>query len=222
MRKFFASVHWGDKLVDIFVVVFSITIAFWLNNWREDRSNARQERAYLINLSEDLAKDSTDLAERQKEVKIVFGQILRLQEISSIPEKVDSIPLLMYEALNYDIFVFYPEDYTYKTLQQSGDIGLVQSDTVRQVLSHLYDNYQFIDLIKETAYFYQTNLVLPFYNNHDIRNGEILDLDVFSSVEFFNMIIYYRNTFRNYINVINDSLEKHRTLQQLIQAELEK
>lgn len=66
MRKFFTSVHWGDKLVDIFVVVFSITVAFWLNNWREDRSNARQERAYLINLSEDLAKDSTNLEKLRK------------------------------------------------------------------------------------------------------------------------------------------------------------
>ncbi|MEK6478785.1 DUF6090 family protein [Catalinimonas sp. 4WD22] len=221
MLKFLKSVHWADKLVDVFVVVLSISIAFWLNNWRENSSNTLKEKKYLLNLSEDLAKDSIELAFKQKNIKDVFEKIQRIQYLTSIQSKVDSIPIYMGYALNYDYFIFHPEDYTYKTLQQSGDISLIKSDTIRQTLSHLYDNYQMMDLLKDAGYFYQTDLILPFNNNYDLRTGKIIDPKVYQSPEFFNMIIYYRNTFGNYVDVTNNTFNKVCSLKKLIREELE-
>lgn len=221
MLKFFKSVHWGDKLVDVFVVVFSITIAFWLNNWREDRNNARQERAYLINLSEDLAKDSTLLTEKKEEMKNVFHDIERILRIAPDRNKADSVSTYYNATFTYNFFVFYPEDYTYKTLQQSGDIGLIKSDSIRQIMSHLYDNYQIIDLLKEAVYDFQLNDLTPYNNNYDSRREKVIDPALYQTLQFDGVVLQQRSYCNSYISFINDSMEKHRTLQQLIQKELE-
>lgn len=220
MRKFFRSIHWGDKVIDILVVVLGITIAFGLNNWRENRQNAKLEQQYLKNMKEDLVKDTVRLVEIKEEMTGVFTRINRMLELSPNKDNADSIPKYL-GALNYDFFIFFPEDYTYQTLQQSGDIAIIQNDSIRQVISHLYDNYELIELLREVAYDYQFNLILPLVANYDSRRNKIIDPFIYTTPAFDNAVGYYRSALRNYRGLINDSLEKHRILQRLINEELD-
>lgn len=221
MLKFLKSVHWADKLVDVFVVVLSISIAFWLNNWRENSSNYSKEKKYLLNLSEDLAKDSANLAYIKDEMKDVFHDIERILHISPHEHMADSVSTYLIKSFTYDYFVFYPEDYTYKTLQQSGDIGLIKSDSIRQTLSHLYDNYEVINLLKNAVYDFQQEDVNKYFNNYDRRREKVIDPALFQTTNFDHMILDQRAYYNKYLEIIHDALEKHSSLQNLIREELE-
>lgn len=197
-----------------------ITIAFGLNNWRENRQNAKLEQQYLKNLKEDLVKDTVVLVEIEEEMKEVFPQINRMLELSPDVANADSIPKYT-GILDIGIYLFYPEDYTYKTLQQSGDIRLIESDTIRQVLSQLYDNYELIELLRQAAYDYQFELIMPIFANYDLRRNRIIDRTFYANPTFDGAIVMYRNSLLAYQRLVEDSLEKHRTLQQLINEELD-
>jgi len=147
----FSNVHWSDKLVDVLVVVLGITIAFWLNNWQEERKNAASEQKYLAALQTDLAKDTVQLLEITEHTDTILYSIEKMLRLAEKPVYADSVADYLSLLYYYNVFIFFPEDYTYKSLQQSGDIGLIQSDSILYVLSDLYDAYEYLNLLNEYA-----------------------------------------------------------------------
>ena len=216
--RLFSNVHWSDKLVDVLVVVLGITIAFWLSNWQEERKNSTSEQKYLAALQTDLAKDTVQLLEIAEDMDTIFFGIERMLRLADKPEKADSVA--DYLSLINDIFVFFPEDYTYKSLQQSGDIGLIQNDSLLLVLSYLYDYYDYINMMNELAYEYQHRNLLPYFDNYDLRREKVFSWKAYNNHVFDAHLIRYRRNLRNRQKWINEALEKHRTLQRLIREEL--
>jgi hypothetical protein len=151
----------------------------------------------------------------------VFHDIERIMKISPYSNMADSVSTYLTNSFTYDYFVFYPEDYTYMTLQQSGDIGLIKSDSIRQTLSHLYDNYELIDLLKVAAYDLQLNDISKYHYNYDKRREKVVDPTLFQTVDFDHVVLQQRSYYRAYFSIINDSMDKHCTLQKLIREELE-
>ena len=47
MKKLFRNIDWRSKIVDLFIVVIGITIAFRLNSWKEDYNCSQTEKYYL-------------------------------------------------------------------------------------------------------------------------------------------------------------------------------
>ncbi|MEM6841472.1 MAG: DUF6090 family protein [Bacteroidota bacterium] len=220
MRRFLSSIQWSDKLIDILVVVLGITIAFGLNNWRENRQNAKLEQRYLKNLKEDLAKDTVRLVDIKEDLEGTSSAIERIKRISPKIENADSVASYLNGVFSLDYFIFFPEDYTYETLQQSGDISIIQSDSIRQVLSQLYDNYEFMRLIYEYAFESLFDKMLLYTNNLSARTKKIDDPTIYQSTHFDNLINEYGNQLANVGYLIDNSLEKHQILQELISEEL--
>jgi hypothetical protein len=217
--RLFSNVHWSDKLVDVLVVVLGITIAFWLNNWQSERKNSSSEQKYLAALQTDLAKDTVQLLEITKEMDTIFFAIERMLRLADKPENADSVADYL-SLISNDINVFFPEDYTYKSLQQSGDIGLIQNDSLLLILSDLYDYYEHINVMNELAYEYQLRNLLPYFDNYDLRREKVFSRKVYNNHIFDAHLIRYRRNLINRQKWINEAMEKHRTLQRLIREEL--
>jgi len=219
--RLFRNVHWSDKLVDVLVVVLGITIAFWLNNWRENQKNRASEHQYLSALETDLGKDTVELLKIIESMDTVFFGIDRMYTLADKLEYADSVTHYLF-LLDEDKIRFFPEDYTYKSLQQSGNIRLIQNDSLLLVLSHLYDKYAEINVWNEFAYEWQFRNYLPYLNNYDKRRGRLINPEIYVNPLFDAFLLRYRYNLIARKELVEGALEKHRTLQKLIQKEIQK
>ncbi|MEM8969626.1 MAG: DUF6090 family protein [Bacteroidota bacterium] len=222
MRRFLGNVHWGDKLIDILVVVLGITIAFGLNNWRENRQNAKLEQRYLKNLKEDLVKDTLQMINIKRDLRGTSFAVACIKRISPEIENADSVAIYLDDVFSLNYFIFFPEDYTYETLQQSGDISIIQSDSIRQVLSQLYDNYEYMRLLYEYALNTLSDEISPYVDNLSARTSQVEDPTMYQSTHFDNLVNEYGRQLAGVEFLVESSLEKHRILQHLISKELNK
>ncbi len=55
---------WRRAAVEMLVIIFSVLIVLALDNWNEERKEAREEAEYLEGFVADLASDSLNLAQR--------------------------------------------------------------------------------------------------------------------------------------------------------------
>ena len=71
-------------LLEILIVIVGITIAFWLNNWGEEKKERQLEVEFLKTLRSDLAADSSaffyQIGENEKNVKYLYSFMDHLQK----------------------------------------------------------------------------------------------------------------------------------------------
>ncbi len=144
-KQHFCAVPWLDKLVDLLVVILGISIAFGINNWADGRKNERKKHRYLVSLKSDLQKDSADLnsnLERLEDHGAILDSLLYFTYHQNA-EDAESVAKTLLLVGNFGVFA--PEDYTYRALQQTGDMGLLNNDSLQITLSRLYDVYEEIE-----------------------------------------------------------------------------
>ena len=53
--------EWFAVVVEIFVIILSLMLAFQLDRWREDRADRKQEHVYIDRLIDDIQSDVPDI-----------------------------------------------------------------------------------------------------------------------------------------------------------------
>ena len=221
MRQFLNNIHWGDKLIDILVVVLGITIAFALNNWRENRQNATLEQQYLSNLKEDLVKDSITLDYSINYADELFSSIGRIQRLANRSSNADSIAIYLQDVGNDNLLIFKPEDYSYNTLQQTGSITIIVNDSIPKSLFQLHDTYELLEIQTDMGFRYQYERLFPYYYNYDYQIKKTIDNQLYLTSEFRNTILFYASNLRERRRLMRDALNKINILVGLIDEELD-
>ncbi|SDL28823.1 hypothetical protein SAMN05421823_105113 [Catalinimonas alkaloidigena] len=219
--NFLKGIKWGDKLIDIVVVVLGITIVFWLNTWGEARKNQATEQSYLKRLQYDLVQDSTDLADILEGMDTIAFSIERMLRLAPHAEAADSVATYFNFMMGRDEFVFLPEEYTYRALQQSGDIGLIQSDSTLKYLAELCKYYEALQLMSDIAYRLQFEELRTYFRNYDMRREHLVDPDLYNSQTFDDVLITYRTNLFNRRRFIHEALVRHRKLQRLLHEQID-
>lgn len=218
MRNLFRSVHWSDKLIDILVVVLGISIAFWLNNWNQERQNITLEQQYLKNLRGDLAKDSVNLTVGFMYMDTISFSIKRIYQLYDDRNNADSISYY-FQALRNDFLSFKPEDYTYDALRQTGDINIIQNDSIARTLSQLYDTYELFQIQVELAWRYTFDLMLPYYYNRNYQVGTAYDDTIYMTPKFQTTLMFYESNLENRRGLMRKALSEIKILNQLIELQ---
>ncbi len=221
MRRFLSNIHWGDKLIDILVVVLGITIAFALNNWRENRQNAKLEQQYLRNLKEDLVKDSVGLDYSISHADEIFFSIERIQRLAGQSSNADSIYVYLGAIGDDNLLIFKPEDYSYSTMQQTGNITLIETDSIRRNLSQLYDTYELLEMQTDFAFKYQFDRLFTYYYNYDFQSQTTVDDQMYLTSNFRNTIRFYSSNLKERRRLMREALLKIRSLLHSIDHELD-
>ena len=151
MKKMFASNNISPTYLlvryclEFLVVVFGITVSFWLNEWSQTRKEVEKHNKDTIDLLEDLAldKERLDFVKRCVDAGMInTGRIL------------DSHLLLQHGELDYRDFVdtlvtikwpynsstFFMNNGTYKSLISSGRIQYFPSDVEKEIK----DYYEYV------------------------------------------------------------------------------
>jgi len=134
---------------EIVLVVIGILIALQINNWNEDNKERRLENTYLNRLTEDLEKDLADLDieinKRLDKAEVAKKMTLELADVDYQLKrnlKEEDINLIIYGWTQ-----FYPNNNTYLELLSTGNLNLIESDSIKNALFEL--NKQWLALERE-------------------------------------------------------------------------
>lgn len=126
---------------EIFLVVVGILIALQVNNWNIDRNDRLREQKYLANIVLDLKKDLhnlDDLSEFRRERLIGDEMIIRHMNGESVATLTDLSKYVVNSMMEKN---FVPNNITFSELSSSGNLNIVQNDSIKLLLLELEEAY---------------------------------------------------------------------------------
>lgn len=210
------KIDWKNHLVELVVVFIGITAAFALNNWNEKNKEDKLEQKYLRNLTIDLDKDITELNELIEVLKVdtlANNKVLNLLKLGKT--KKDSIfPLII--RMN-TISKFQPHLTTFESLENSGDLSLIENFELKNKITETYNFYKTVKEIDDAHYTLAFNYWLPFfYENLDFMNLNNSKMYFIETQKFKNLIIIYRASIFQQIARYDSALTKCKKLKSAI------
>lgn len=158
MTKKKLKINWTDHLVNLFVVILGISIAFWLNEASEDDKNSQLKKVYLESMIRDLNQDVSDLNEiiTEDSLSAIYFRGLFLEKI----EDADSLQTGLSKLAS--LTTFSGHNVTYESLKSGGKIELFDVQTWLTITENYHVNYQ---SVKEIERYYQSSFdtkIIPF------------------------------------------------------------
>lgn len=140
LRKNLVESNYGILGLEIVIVIIGILVAFQIDRWAEDRREREQEYDYLVRLKEDLRIEIHSMDEAIQFAESRIAAVLLLEEVIANPsvvmEQPDAVPVAM-ETATWRSF---PQinAFVYTELQSSGNLALIQSESLRRELANHY------------------------------------------------------------------------------------
>ena len=191
------KINWLDHIANLLVVILGISIAFYLESYKERKNSRFYERQYIEGLVEDLDSDieqlDTLMSINERRIEALVGL-----SNASIGRQIIGDTVLM----NYMLSIQYnppfsPQPTTYESLKSSGKMDLISSFEQRSAIIELYEKYylgtvQYDDAVNEHI----RDFIKPFYMNHvRFNSGQSINPDFLPKNNFRNMIFAYRYLF---------------------------
>jgi hypothetical protein len=183
--------HRASLFVEILMIVIGINVALWFEGWFQDLENAEIEERYLADLRDDLMMDIKNL-----DNVIRFGEA-KSQRTAKIIEKMPEIAELSPEELAQAIYTppnyqfFTPSDFTYKSMQDSGDFRLLRSAEVKKSILRLDRRHKDIASLQKNFLQALDDAYIPLMmNSFDIVNMRVTDPSFLQDQMFQNFFVY--------------------------------
>ncbi len=162
--------RWPEYLIEIFVIVFSISVSFGLDQWKERRREDEVERLYLKTLADNLGADVEALGEI---IAGTRGVILRTQELLAASRSSTPPPAARFNAAFSEMArrpSFFAHDAAFSDLRSSGNLRVIHDFRLKNALFDYYGEYESIKAKELTERESMITLVAPFVLKH-IRLG---------------------------------------------------
>ncbi len=130
------SINWKDHLVNLFVVILGISIAFYLEGWREDRRDRRLEIKYLNDLALDLEYDEQLLD------TLLIVDTKNIAKIEDILDRSANGTRMDFDGTFLDLVYyvpFTPKSVTYETIVNAGRLEVISAYEVQNNVVFLYN-----------------------------------------------------------------------------------
>lgn len=167
--------NWFAVSIDFLIVVFGVFIGIQVSNWNESRSENELASRYIVQLSDDIRSDITEIKTGYRTSEWRLGALTSLLEKSGIPtidisynpERVlttprpsvtnDSITYLM-NASSYTRFLDNDRP-AYVSLVNSGNARLIGKLKPWPCIQSYYAQYQEVRLFEERLLLFRTELI---------------------------------------------------------------
>jgi hypothetical protein len=162
--------RWPEYLIEIFVIVFSISVSFGLDQWKERRREDEVERLYLKTLADNLASDIDALGEI---VAATRGVIQRTRELLAASRSATPPPMARFNAAFSEMArrpSFFAHDAAFSDLRSSGNLRVIHDFKLKNALFDYYGEYESIKAKELTERESMITLIAPFVLKH-IRLG---------------------------------------------------
>ena len=173
---------------EIILVVIGILIALSINNWNQQRIQNDEEQRALLNLKQDFEYNQFTLdSVSKKTIKNIEQQFVILNHTGSKPKPNSELEFnILLNALT-DSKEFLPRNSYLSNLINSGNLGIIKNENLRNKLSSWNSVYENIKQQEEQVYTSIDRVSVMV-----IKNGSWLNADAASNTE-----VVKNNTFPN-------------------------
>ncbi|MDX2303942.1 MAG: DUF6090 family protein [Microscillaceae bacterium] len=143
---------WGrlsKLLIEIFIIVFSISLSFGIQNWSEYQKKQADVREFLIGIKNDL---KNDIKEMQEDKKSYLNQKKAFQFITQSRPQKDSLHRDSLKYYGFSIFNqvgLNPNNGRFEGFKSSGKLGDIENKELQNLILDLYQE-NIIQLIGNT------------------------------------------------------------------------
>lgn len=196
-------------LLEIFIVIVGISIAFWVNSWGEERKERALEMEFLRTLRSELATDSVAFASQINNNQEVIDNLYRFVEICRTQDyDNDSIPWFVGNFLNR--FNWILNTNTYEMLKSGGNLDIISDFELRNDISSFYkvrgfQTAKMLDVMQDFTD-YQMNPYLTKHTNYFISNNP--DRDFVKDTEFQNLLALWASYTESKLDIYEGTLEE--------------
>jgi len=178
-------------LVEIMMIVIGISIALWFEGWFADQEDIETEQKYLEGLRNDLQVDIDQLANL---VEVNRAKIERLGAIiPGLKELAQASPgertAALFEPSSYQFFQ--PSDFTYRSIQESGDFRLLRDEETKKSILRLIRRYRHIETLQQNYIQALDDEYIPLLmRNFDIMSEQFTNPSITQEAIFRNVFVY--------------------------------
>jgi hypothetical protein len=208
-------------LGELLMLVVGINIALWFEGKFEDIQDADTEQQYLRGLRDDL---TVDLDRLERLIKFNQKKLDKLSQIlPQLPGLAEAPPEELGDAMfapsGYDFFQ--PSDFTYRSMQESGDFRLLSDDDLKKALLKLARRYREIDLLQQNFIQALDDGYIPLImQNFDILQMRLTDPAMLDSLMFRNFFAYAIQDTGQRMELFENARDQARELIERIEAQI--
>lgn len=180
-----------NLILEILMIVIGINVALWFEGWFQDLEDANIEEHYIADLRDDLVTDIKSL-----DHVIKFGEA-KSQRTANIVEQMSTIVDLPPEELAQAIFTppnyqfFVPSDFTYRSMQESGDFRLLRNAKIKKSILWLDRRHTDIALLQKNFLQALDDAYIPLMmRSFDIATMRVTNPALLQDQMFRNFFLY--------------------------------
>jgi len=131
----------SEILTEIFIIVFAITLSLLVERWREHVHEQTIKKQFLTGLKTDLQADLEQETEDSASFVALKKNWAYFQKVGVIGDSVyneDTIKAYQWTLLNNTTFL--PNNSRFEALKSSGEIGVMENDSLQNLIPDLYQN----------------------------------------------------------------------------------
>lgn len=184
-------------LIEVLMLVIGINIALWFEGWFQDLQDRDAEMQYLVDLRADLVTDIDNLEsliEWAEDKSATAGRIVeRMSTLDDMsPEQLG--PIVGFPSA-YQFFT--PSDFTYRSMQESGDFRLLTNDAIKKAILKLDRRHKDIATLQTNYLQALDDGYIPLMmRSFDLASGELTDPALLEDQLFRNFFSYVGNDTR--------------------------
>lgn len=211
----------GTLLIELLMIVVGINIALWFEGKAEEFGEREAEQQYLEGLSEDLETDIANLDEllrgNRNKVEVLQGIIPDLDTLADAPAARQA--QVIFTPSSY--LFFQPADFTYVSMQESGDFRLLSDPGTKRRLLRLVRRYQFIKDLQTNYMQAMDDQYIPLMmEKFNLVEGRITDPALLENQVFRNFFAFALQETEQRVQQMDRARTEAEELRDAIRAQL--
>ena len=181
----------SNLLLEILMIVIGINIALWFEGWFDDLKDAETEQQYLMGLRDDLSADLKTLD------AVIATNAAKLEQLGEIIPALPSLLERSGEDQAQAVFApssylfFQPSDFTYRSMQESGDFHLLSDAETKKGILRLVRQYRDIDVLQGNFLQAMDDEYIPLVmSGFDLIEARVSDPALLQDQVFKNFFAY--------------------------------
>jgi hypothetical protein len=181
---------------ELLLLIVGINIALWFEGVFENVRDSRAETQYLEGLAGDLLVDldQLDVAIKSNRAKLenISEALPMIKQLAATPP--DQQMAIIFGPSSYHFFQ--PSDFTYQSMQESGDFRLLSDADIKSEILRLARHYRHIDNLQANFLQALDSGYIPLVmNSVDVVDGGITDPSLVQNQLFVNFFAFtYQDT----------------------------
>jgi len=211
----------ANLVLEILMIVVGINVALWFESWFQDLQDAEIEGEYLADLRDDLL---TDIGNLDRVIESGEAKSQRSAQIIELMPNISDLPpdqqaQAIYTPPNYQFFE--PSDFTYRSMQESGDFRLLRNARIKKSILKLDRRHKDIATIQKNFLQAMDDGYIPLMmNRFDIATMTVTDPALLDDQLFRNFFVYTKQDTDTMVALYRAARSQSRELVELIEEQL--